>query len=333
MRLLGRLKLWQKLAVLVAALLIPTALASAFYIRTVGDAIEVTREELAGARYVQPLGAVLAELLNHLGSVHALLSGDTARQGAVARSASQIDSLIAAMDRVDAELNPQFATSAQWQAFKEDWAKLASQTGSLTLQENLDRHDRVIAEIFELNMKVWMDSTLSLDPEATAYYLIIAATDKVPDVMNHIGSMRMLAASAALAGALSPADAESIRMHRQQVALDFRIMRTELGSIAGGSAEVRRSVMPAFESAATAFSAFDAALQRQVPPNAKITASGSEVYDSGAPLSEALQGLSSTAYGAVMKELEQRLAWQTRGLRVNVAALAAVLIFALVLGG
>src|SRR5262245_25986456 len=108
MRLLGHLKLWQKLALLVLALLIPTAVARAFYLRTVSDAIEVTEEELAGGRYLQPLGAVLGEMLNHRGSVHALLSGDKARESAVAASANQIDSLMTAMDPVDAELNAQF---------------------------------------------------------------------------------------------------------------------------------------------------------------------------------------------------------------------------------
>jgi methyl-accepting chemotaxis protein len=187
---------------LVVALLIPTAVASAFYIRTVSDAIEVTHEELAGGRYLQPLGAILGEMLNHRGSVHALLSGDKARESLVAAAASHIDRLMGAMDPVDAELNAQFGISAQWRAIRDDWNALKTQTGTLTLQENLDRHDRVITKILDLNMKVWMDSTLSLDPEATAYYLIIAATDKVPDVMNHVGSMRMLGASAALAGAL-----------------------------------------------------------------------------------------------------------------------------------
>src|SRR5689334_16125437 len=136
MRLLGRLKLWQKLAILVVALLIPMLVASAFYVRTVTDAIEVTRMEIAGARYVQPLGAVLGEMLDHRGSVHAMLSGDKSREAAVAASASEIDRLMAVVDPIDAELNAQFATSDQWRAIKDDWGALKAQTGALTVQEN-----------------------------------------------------------------------------------------------------------------------------------------------------------------------------------------------------
>ena len=95
MNLLGRLKLWQKLAVLVAGLLIPTILAGAFYFRTVTDNVRLARAELDGARYLQPLGAVLAEMFTHRGSVHALLNGDASQNQALAAGESRMDALLA----------------------------------------------------------------------------------------------------------------------------------------------------------------------------------------------------------------------------------------------
>ena len=330
MKLLGRLKLWQKLALLVMALLIPTAVASLFYISNVTDAIEVTREEIGGGRYLQPLGAVLGEMLNHRGSAHAFLSGDKARETAVAASAAKIDNLISAVDRVDTELNAQFSTSAQWRAIKDDWSTLKSQSGALTLQENLDRHDRVLARILELNMKVWMDSTLSLDPQATAYYLIIAATDKLPDVMNHVGTMRMLGASAALAGTLTGRRAQHLDASAARRA---RLQDDDHAHplVADQSEDVRKLIIPAVQDATAEFAAFDSALQTRVPAGGAIKASGAEVYDSGARLGDSLLTLSATVYGAVMKELDQRLTSQTSARRANVAALVVLLAFALTL--
>jgi hypothetical protein len=121
MRLLGRLKLGQKLAVLVAGLLIPTILAGAFYFRTVSTDIGLARHELDGARYLQPLGATLAEVFSHRGSAHALLNGDTTQKDVIAASESRMDALVSAVDSVDGELNVQFATSAPWQAIKSAW--------------------------------------------------------------------------------------------------------------------------------------------------------------------------------------------------------------------
>ena len=330
MRLLSHLKLWQKLAILVGALLIPTAVACTFYIRTVSEAMAVTRLEMAGGRYLQPLGAVLGEVMHHRSVVHAMLSGDASRKLAVTESAAQIDRLMTAVDAADAELDAVFATSKQWRAIKEEWVRLKSQSGALTAQENIDRHERLINRIDELNMKVWMDSTLSLDPEATAYYLIIAATDKTPDVLDHVENMRMLGTSASLAGALSPADARAMAMHRKLVQQDLNTMNMEISSVVA-DADVRDSILPGLQNAAGLFAQFDSYLEQHVPASSAITASGAQVYDSGARLSESLLSFTSAASGAVMRQLEQRLDRQTTSRSMNIMALCVLLAFALVL--
>ena len=132
MNVLGRLKLWQKLAILVAGLVIPTILAGAFYFRTVSDNIRLARAELDGARYLQPLGAVLAEVFTHRGSAHALLNGDAGQKQALAGSESRMDALLAAVDKVDGELNTQFHSSYQWRTIKAAWTDLKARNSKLT---------------------------------------------------------------------------------------------------------------------------------------------------------------------------------------------------------
>src|SRR6185312_5042837 len=278
----------------------------------------------------QPLGAVLGEVMHHRGIVHAMLSGDASRQFAATESAAQVDRLMTAVDAADAEADAVFATSKQWREIKEEWARLRSQSDALTAQENADRHGRLINRILELNMKVWMDSTLSLDPEATAYYLIIAATDKTPDVLDHIENMRMLGTSAALAGALSPADARAMAMYRKLIQQDLSTMDREISSVAA-DADVRDTILPALQNAAGLFAEFDSYLTQHVPTSGAITASGAQIYDSGTRLSDSLLSFRSNASGAVMRQLEQRLDRQTSSRSVNVMALAALLAFALVL--
>src|SRR5262245_51835022 len=97
MRLLSHLKLWQKLAILVGALLIPTAVACVFYTRAASELIAITRLEMDGGRYLQPLGSVLGEVMHHRGSVHAMLSGDASRKLAVTEAAAQVDRLMSAV--------------------------------------------------------------------------------------------------------------------------------------------------------------------------------------------------------------------------------------------
>ena len=62
MNFLSRLKLWQKLAVLVVAMAVPSALLGIFYLGGANSQVALAKDEIEGARYVQAVGAVLAEV-------------------------------------------------------------------------------------------------------------------------------------------------------------------------------------------------------------------------------------------------------------------------------
>ena len=83
MQFLNRLKLWQKLALLVGAMAVPTALLGSFYLSGANTQVALASDEIEGARYVQSVGAVLAEASNHRSRLFALLTGDAARRDEV----------------------------------------------------------------------------------------------------------------------------------------------------------------------------------------------------------------------------------------------------------
>ena len=80
MQLLNRLKLWQKLALLVAAMAVPTALLGVFYLSAANSEVAQARNELAGADYAHQVGAVLADVANHRSLLFAVLTGDASRR-------------------------------------------------------------------------------------------------------------------------------------------------------------------------------------------------------------------------------------------------------------
>jgi methyl-accepting chemotaxis protein len=325
MWILGRLNLWQKLGVIVGALLIPMGLASAFYVRTVSSAIDVTHAEIAGARYLQPLGALHAEMLGHRGQLQAAIGGDAESAPALARSREAIDRLMSALDAADAELNGRFDTTSRWRAIRDEWSRMQLKGNVITAAQSDEDHERILKQIVSLNMKVWMDSTLSLDPEATAYYLIIAATDKIPNIMDHVGGIRMLIESRDALATSTTDHSGTIRMHRRQVEQDLRTIQTELASVAGQSNMVRERILPALETVTAAYASFESVVRE--PPSAGTIATDARAV----ALSAALANLSALTYTAVMQELEQRLSTQTTSLYTNVTALVALLVFALAL--
>ena len=89
MQFLNRLKLWQKLALLVVAMAVPTALLGVFYLSGANAQVALASDEIEGARYVQSVGAVLAEASNHRSRLFALLTGDAARRDEVSASESR----------------------------------------------------------------------------------------------------------------------------------------------------------------------------------------------------------------------------------------------------
>jgi methyl-accepting chemotaxis protein len=331
MRLLGRLKLGQKLAVLVAGLLIPTILAGAFYFRTVSTDIGLARHELDGARYLQPLGATLAEVFSHRGSAHALLNGDTTQKDVIAASESRMDALVSAVDSVDGELNVQFATSAPWQAIKSAWADLKAKNAKLTPAESSARHDALADRILELNLAVWMKSGLALDPASTANYLIRTATDTLPDVMNHTGGMRLRATGAALAGYVGAGDREAINQHFHQATVGLKNIRTELDAVKNDSRQVGSVVMPALDRAIGAFNAYHESLRAQILEAQSISVKGQDVYRNGEASTQALADLSAVVYSGVVQELTDRVQSELRSATLNGVALAVVVLFGLAL--
>jgi methyl-accepting chemotaxis protein len=332
MKLLGHLKLWQKLALLVAALLVPTLLAGAFYWRTVNDAIVVTRDELNGARYLQPLGAMFTEALDHGANEFALLTGDASRRSAMSQAQSRIATLITTIDPIDAELDGQFQTAAQWQTVKSLWAKASKADATLTPAQSLAVHAELTSAIAALNMKVWMVSQLSLDPLPTGYYVIASATDTLPGVMNDMAFIRTRAMAAAIAKGAGEADREAVRMGHARAQAGFVTMQVELESIAAAQESVRTAVIPALQHASQEYERFHQTVGSRVLDAQKVEVTAADVHEMGTNAARAMTVLSDALYATIVSELEQRLESQTSGRLVNTTIIVLALALALILG-
>ena len=98
MTFLGQLKLWQKLAVLIAAMALPTALLAVFISmrRTVSSAPPAMSS--MGRAICSTLGTALAHIANHRSRSHALLNGDNSRREDVFAAQNDIDKALTDLD-------------------------------------------------------------------------------------------------------------------------------------------------------------------------------------------------------------------------------------------
>jgi hypothetical protein len=83
MKFLGKLVLWQKLLLIVVALLEPSALLSIFYLKNVNATVRQASTELTGARYTRELDNFLFEVIRHRAVASFVLNGDANRKDMV----------------------------------------------------------------------------------------------------------------------------------------------------------------------------------------------------------------------------------------------------------
>src|SRR5512138_523085 len=112
MNFLNRMRLWQKLAVLVLVLAVPTVLLGLFYFERVNSDVGHARDALAGIEYTKALGAMLGEVGVHRSrSREASVSPGPASKQALATSDKKLDQIVTDIDGADARYGARFNVS------------------------------------------------------------------------------------------------------------------------------------------------------------------------------------------------------------------------------
>ena len=328
MKVLDRLKLWQKLAVLIVAMLVPTVLLALFYFNETNGVVSQARNELDGARYLQSLGSALALITNHRSRSHAYLTGDTSRKAEMYANEAQIDKQFAAVDELDAEYGDQFESTAEWQQIKSSWSELKADLANSTPDANLKRHDALIGEIDALVTTVSMNSGLAFDPDPQTESLITAATQRVGDALVAMSKLNEHAIGAAVKGYLGGDDRMAIQIYGEQVQTDLEQMSDELKWSSMGA---KSTVMPALQAVNGEFGTFYDTINSKIVNAQKMNVSASQVFDAAAPAVAALQQLSAASYAAMRKSLEERASRAALTRDLTAAIVAGVLALSLLL--
>ncbi|HET9391485.1 MAG TPA: HAMP domain-containing protein, partial [Steroidobacteraceae bacterium] len=328
MKFLSRLKLWQKLAVLVVAMAIPSVLLGVFYLSGANAQVALAQDEIDGARYAQALGAVLAEIANHRSRLFAVLAGDTARRDALGASDLEMDKDIAAVDASDARVGGRFKVTETWLGIRADWLRLKAEGLKLAPDEAVNRHTELIQRLSKLSETVAARSGLTVDPSSQTAVLIDIAIRDVPSALIESGDVRWYAARASIKGYLGGDDRMAIQLYHDSYSDDFDSAARQLER---ASDEAKARVQPQIEAARGAFAAFFAVIKTRILDAQKMDITTAEVYTASGNVSTALKELSDVSYAAMTAAVEQRLHAVTtwRNLTTGITALA--LAFALAL--
>jgi methyl-accepting chemotaxis protein len=328
MQFLNRLKLWQKLALLVVAMAVPTALLGVFYLSGANSQVALASDEIEGARYVQSVGAVLAEASNHRSRLFALLTGDAARRDEVSSSETEMDKLVSEVDASDARVGTKFKVSESWQSIKADWERLKAEGPKLTADEAVARHNALIDHLFKLSETLSARSGLNVDPSAETAVLIQIATHDVPEALIASGNIRWYATRAAIKGYLGGDDRMALQLYHDEFVDRFDSVGRDLDR---ASEEAKAKVRPVVESAHNAFNAGYGTVKEKVVDAQKLEITTADLYAATRDISSTLAQLSDVSYNAMNAAVQQRLSQVTTWRNLTAGITAIALAFALVL--
>jgi methyl-accepting chemotaxis protein len=182
-RLMRRLKLAQKFALITVVLVTPMAFVAISYIGGQNTQAAFAVKERAGLAASRPMLAMLGAV-------------DRARSAAAHGRAIPVSSVDAAVGRVDgalAQQSTQINVSASWSALKTKIALAAGLTRS-TGAAAVHAWSGVSGDLVSLIAKVADESNLTLDPVFESYYVQDALTVKIPTLLDASGLGADLAA-------------------------------------------------------------------------------------------------------------------------------------------
>jgi methyl-accepting chemotaxis protein len=328
MQFLNRFRLWQKLALLVAAMAVPTAVLGIFYMNATNTEVAQARNELAGADYAHQVGAVLANIANHRSLLFAVLTGDASRRDELSASEGAIDRLMADVDNSDAAVGAELGVAHDWRNIRTDWEQLKSDEARLSADDAVARHDALIARIVKLSELVVGRSALNVDPSPQTAALIQIAARDVPGALIASGNVQWYATRASIKGYLGGDDQMALSLYHDEVVADFAAATRDLN---GAPAAARAKIAPALAAAQGAFDSSYGIVQARIINAQKMTITSAELFADSRAISSSLQSLSDLGYSTMAAAVRERLSQVTTWRNVTAAVSAITLALALAL--
>jgi len=200
-----------KLALIGLLFLLPMAFALHLLLTDMERDIEFARRERLGIEYIDAIRGLTERLQEHRGMVNAYLSGGTMFRGEILKKQQDIQASIERIDRLDARMDPLFATSASWTRIKSDWDDIRANVFRVEPEQSFEAHTSLIDDVFDAHSVHIADligfireirnaSNLKLDPDETTYYLIDTVVNKLPPLVEAVGQARGIGVAAAVRG-------------------------------------------------------------------------------------------------------------------------------------
>jgi methyl-accepting chemotaxis protein len=239
-RLMRRLRMPTKMALMGLMLIIPLLLLILYSARQAQDNIKFTRDELAGAEVVTRLTDLVALMQTHRGLTNRILSSETAGgAGAAAeRDAvrAQIQTALAAVDKTASAGLP-FPFDDLWKPARAAASSLTEGRHAAKPAEAFAQHSEQIERLRLLTLQVGERSGLLLDPEPASFFLMDLDVARIVPWTETLAQARGKGAALLSRGGVSSAERATLigrtdMLRAELIDVGFRVEALERAGIA-----------------------------------------------------------------------------------------------------
>ena len=184
---IARLRFSQKLILLSAVFVVPTALAVAFLVYFMQIQVNFAQKERQGVVALTSMGDLALAVQQHGLAVQSTLANSRAGTDEASALERRATDDVSAIDGWMAAGGTTWGLSDKWAGFKTAWQQLQQRDGDAS--HNFDDHTKLVNQLVDMIGSVSDTSNITLDPEMASYTLGDVAVNQLPEVaVNYAGT-------------------------------------------------------------------------------------------------------------------------------------------------
>ncbi|HCW95287.1 MAG TPA: methyl-accepting chemotaxis protein [Pseudomonas sp.] len=279
--------------------------------------IERSAEELQATALARPVFRLVELTQQHRGLSAMLLGGNPAVTAKRAERESDVEAALAELSGALPAARQQLPS---WQAIRQGWGEIRRDGLGWTQARNMRAHTELIQSMLRFNTELADAYGLTFDPEAESYYLMAAALDEVPYLIERIGRLRGSASAALAHGSMGDEQRVGLILLSEEIRGAMSAMQISLDKVIAQRHELRGTLEAASTRLREQAAGLDEVVQGMVQRGDFARVSSERFF---AMASEAIgigyQQIRETLLPSLDSLLNQRIAKAQRVLMLNVA--------------
>ncbi|WP_421255005.1 methyl-accepting chemotaxis protein [Aeromonas sp. 600282] len=287
-------------------MLLPLAYSMTNLLGRLQDDNAQANRELAGVVNLAPVPAIEQALLTH--------------RNLVTRHAYEVDpvgddQVKAAAQTVDQSLQA-FADTRQnnpsFEVIQQGWAALQGEAGKLEVEQSNLRHDKLLTEVRHLYKHITASSSLIQDPSLGTYYMVILASERLPQLRDLLAQVRDRAATIADFGLFQAEGYSGLRFRLDLISATLQELEADLTLLYQIEPAYRAELGQQTDALIQLVRQGVETMENKMMKDQLVQLSTKEVQALGDKMDEAISALAGQVRQRLEADLHQRLAANQR---------------------